>query len=122
MADADFTGLLIHTCDIQRKNVTGTDAHGQRVFTWYDLETDVACRFEGRESLNRIRSIEVVDASRHTVGEVSCSFESTLDLTEDDRIVRSDGRIYNVLLVTAAEDDSVIHHYEVSLDEVRSAT
>ena len=39
-----FEDLLVHSCDIQRFSVTGTDAHGNPVKTWANTYTAQACR------------------------------------------------------------------------------
>ena len=124
MADADFTSILIHTCTIQRKTATGTDAHGHETFTWDNLATLVPCRLETLPQ----REVQIVSDQRVVIEDLNIMLEPGVDITEDDRIttvVRTADSAalegtFSVLLVVDSEDDSTtLHHREAKLDRIK---
>jgi len=126
MTDSRFLALLNSTCTIQRKVDSGlVDADGQTIFTWTTLASGVACRLEGRASLNRVKSIERGIPERTVVEEDLMYFPPLTDITEEDRVtalVRTadSETLYDVplsvLLVTRVDDDSEEHHVEANVD------
>ena len=109
-----FLDLLIHTCDIERFAVTGTDAYGNPVKAWTKTYTNEPCRF-GPQTGAMVWTGTMNETVDFKV------FLPELDITEEDRILwHHDEKYYKVLIVDHVADSTVNHHHrEVSVRIIR---
>ncbi len=118
--DTILNALLIHSCDIQRKSVTGVDGGGLPVTSWANLATSVSCRFEPLELTSTSREIHI--GSQIMIAEYIVYFVSSQDITEKDRLVVASGDFaatYSAELVRKGTDDVDLHHIEAFVRTVR---
>ena len=117
MADTDYLETLIHTCDIQTKDVSGADAAGQDVFTWVDETTGVACRLEVTSHR------EVIDNQAAVIQDYNLMLPVATTITEERQVVMQSGIFsgseFSVNAVNHADDGEAAHHVEAVLDLVK---
>jgi len=109
-----FIDLLVHTAEIQRFTVTGSDAHGNPIKTWADTYPAQACRIgkmNGKTLWNGAQ-LEMVDLVMYV---------PDIDITEEDRVIW-EGQTFKVLLVDHINDSTTTnHHKEVSLQTLKAS-
>ena len=114
MADADFTRLLIHSCDIWVKTEGAVDARNAPTFVWGAETEGVACRLE----VTRRVEVEIITHQAVVIQDYNLMLPAGTTITEDRRVVIG-GSTYSVNAVRSADDDTGVHHIEAVLDLIK---
>lgn len=107
-----FISLLNKTCTIQT-NTPSQDSSGQKVESWANTTTGVACRIEPIGGGLQRKPTEVFEAATHTLFLIKPSTPTII--TKDHRIVISSDN-YKILLVQELYADVLIDHLEIILE------
>jgi len=117
-----FDSLLIHTCDIKRHSITGTDAYGNPTYSWVPpIYSDEPCRLVSKSGREIKVGAEVV------ISDWQLFFDDSVTVTEQDRVdnirLASTGAVidsstFEILLVQMRSNGDGTHHYELSLQKV----
>jgi head-tail adaptor len=105
-----FESLLIHTCNISRYIVIGTDAYGQPIKSWAVIATNRPCRLTSPAGKEIKKDLEVV------ISDFKLFIGAEVDVTERDRVEVA-SNTYEVLLVQE-RIATTGHHKELSLQKV----
>jgi head-tail adaptor len=109
-----FTDLLVHSADIQRFTISGSDAHGNPTKTWANIYTAQACR------MGRMNGRQLVNGGQLVQIDLIMNVPD-IDITEEDRVIW-EGQTFKVLLVDHVNDATTTnHHKEVSLQVLKGS-
>ena len=114
-----FGGLLIHTCTLQPRTRSGTDATGNAIEVDGTPVTGVPCRLQTLRGDERPRDDSVVATHR-----LFLDSDQTVDeLTQVQSVVDRDGTtllaVGDVAYVDSVSDGRGGHHFEIALEEAK---
>ncbi len=114
-----FTGLLIHTCTLQPRTRSGTDATGAAVEVDGTPVTGVACRLQSLRGDEGLRDERVTATHR-------LFLDASQPIDEIAQVQNVVDRAGNTLLVVGdvayaepLSDSNALHHHEVLVEEVK---
>lgn len=109
---ANFTTLLIHTCDIQSKSLN-TQGYEQ-VESWSNLITSVPCRHQYDKGV-KIRDTEIRD---NIDDDIFFFNADQVDNVLRGRRIVENGVTYDIIKVKKCSDSIGLHHLEATAREV----